>query len=377
MKLTKLSLLAIMALSSSSYAADTLAEAFKDGKVNGSIKAMYWDREIPAGEASLLTMGLRLGYETASLNGLVFRAEAQSSSSPFADDEAKTVFGKTAFGGDMYGPGAVLSEANLSYTLYNTNLRVGRMYLDTPVVASSGNRMIKQSFEAATIVNKDLENTILTAAYVQKFQDRTDGAGNIPDFNKFNDDGAYALSIETKIAEGLDLTLAYLDNIDVTEVIFAQVNYDMGMFDVGAQYYYSEDEGQDDTNLITFKAGVKVGDAYFHGAYSKVDDDGKVQFGLGGGADRAYAGSLIYSPNYDANTETYQVGATYDISDNAFVKAMYTQTDDDINEYSYVSFLGRYAFSGSLKGLSAVVLLEDEGKDGDKKDWRFNLSYDF
>ena len=47
MKLAKLSLAAMVVagLASSSFAADTLADAFKNGKVSGELRAWYFDRE--------------------------------------------------------------------------------------------------------------------------------------------------------------------------------------------------------------------------------------------------------------------------------------------------------------------------------------------
>ena len=46
MRFVKLSLAAVLVagMTSSSFAADTLADAFKNGKVNGTLKAWYWDR---------------------------------------------------------------------------------------------------------------------------------------------------------------------------------------------------------------------------------------------------------------------------------------------------------------------------------------------
>ena len=41
------------------------------------------------------------------------------------------------------------------------------MFLDTPLIASVHNRIIKESFEGVSIVNTDLPNTALTAAYAE------------------------------------------------------------------------------------------------------------------------------------------------------------------------------------------------------------------
>ena len=127
MKLAKLSLVAMVVagLASSSFAADTLADAFKNGKVTGELRAWYFDRDtgdsnkatytvsdIAKGNAALFSTGVMLSYVTDSLYGLSFGATFQSSYAPFADNDAKNLYGT-----DMYGSGAVLSEAYVVYTL--------------------------------------------------------------------------------------------------------------------------------------------------------------------------------------------------------------------------------------------------------------------
>jgi len=291
MKLAKLSLAAMMVagLASSSFAADTLADAFKNGKVNGAVQAYYWTRDNNSGVGveDIFTTGLDLSYETASLYGFKFKATFQSSSAPFADSE-----GKDMFDGDMYGSGAVLSEAYLSYTLGKTTALVGRMYLDTPLVASSGSRMTKQSFEGAAVINTDLPNTTLIAGYVQKFQDRTDGDGNIGKFKRtFGggsnygdgvelDDGAYTLAAINKSIKGLTLTAAYANAIDVIQIAYAEADYKgtAGKFAYGlaAQYYYNNVDSDiatdDNNNLWGVKASLGYDAFGAYVAYSKVND---------------------------------------------------------------------------------------------------------
>lgn len=62
MKLTRLSLVAIavVGLTSTSFAAETLVDAFKNGKITGELKAFYFDRDtgdnvasVGAGDASI------------------------------------------------------------------------------------------------------------------------------------------------------------------------------------------------------------------------------------------------------------------------------------------------------------------------------------
>ena len=178
MKLAKLSLAAMMVagLASSSFAADTLADAFKNGSVKGEIKAYYFSNngEHDSDDTSredIFTTGLMLNYKTATLYGFGANFTFQGSSSPFSDND-----GEARYQGSMYGPGAVLSEAYLSYTLGKTTAMVGRMFLDTPLISGSGSRIVKEAFEGAAIINTDLPDTTLIAGYVQKFQARTAGA---------------------------------------------------------------------------------------------------------------------------------------------------------------------------------------------------------
>lgn len=82
MKLAKLSLAAIVVagLTSGSFAADTLADAFKNGKVSGELRAYYFDRDTgdantgtaKKGNASIFNTGVVLGYVSDSLYGFKF-----------------------------------------------------------------------------------------------------------------------------------------------------------------------------------------------------------------------------------------------------------------------------------------------------------------
>ena len=152
MKLAKLSLAAMVVagLASSSFAADTLADAFKNGKVSGELRAWYFDREGSATAATssvnsdIFNTGVVLGYVTDSFYGFKLGATFQSNYAAFADGsltEAGTA--KSDFKGDEYGSGAVLSEAYVQYSIGKTTAKVGRQFISTPLVNGSGSRMIK------------------------------------------------------------------------------------------------------------------------------------------------------------------------------------------------------------------------------------------
>ncbi|MDD2383980.1 MAG: OprD family outer membrane porin [Sulfurospirillaceae bacterium] len=399
MKLAKLSLAAIVVagLATSTFAADTLADAFKNGKVSGAVQAYYWTKDDGSKDADIFTTGIDLSYQTASFYGFAFKATFQSSSAPFVDKD-----GKDMFKGDMWGSGAQLSEAYLSYSIGKTTALVGRMYLDTPLVASSGSRMNKQSFEGAAVINTDLPNTTLIAGYVQAYQARTDGKGNFGKFAKeFNtgsgyadgvrvEDGAYTLAAINKSIKGLTLTAAYADVIDIIQVAYAEAAYEgtAGNFTYGlaAQYYYNNADNSivsENNNLFGVKASLGYNAFGAYVAYSKVNDKagtlGGVVSGLGGGADLAYTGSPILSDSYANDTEAYKVGVTYAIMKNANIGVNYTNNEIDSanTEYGYTAVEADYSFEGALKGLSGAFIYEDGSKDSDSSAMRLNLNYKF
>ena len=424
MKLAKLSLAAMVVagLASSSFAADTLADAFKQGSVTGELKAYYFDRDYDSeGHENLLTTGLLLNYKTASFYGFGLNFTGQASASPFASSDEKALFA-----GDEYGSGAVLSEAYLSYSVGKTTALVGRMFLDTPLVASSGSRMTKQAFEGAAIINTDLPGTTLIAGYVQKFQARTDGDGNIGKFSKtmgtgagypeafldvdtglYVDSGAFTLVAINKSITGLTLTAAYAQandvknfdfesglSIDTVRIAYGEAAYAgaAGKFTYGlaAQYYYNDLSGSnvdlDTNNLWGVKASVGYDAFGAYAAYTKVDDKDAgigVITGLGGGADLAYTGSPINSSSYANDTKAYKVGLTYAVLKNANLGVNYTVNKMDSNpsdwdETAWAAIEADYAFEGALKGLNTSVVYEDGSKDasGVSELW-FKAAYKF
>ncbi|WP_067174032.1 OprD family outer membrane porin [Sulfurospirillum sp. UCH001] len=405
MKLAKLSLAAIVVagLTSSSFAADNLADAFKNGKVSGELKAYYFSNKDDVGDKdSIFTTGVLLNYKTDTLYGFGLNLTAQGSSSPFADHGAKDDYKYS-----MYGPGAQISEAYLSYTLGKTTALVGRMFLDTPLVASSGSRVIKDAFEGAAIINTDLPNTTLIAGYVQKGQDRTNYNDGIGKFTKYfatgslsigqlpveAEDGAYTLAIINKSITGLTLTAAYANAFDIAQLAYIEALYEgkaseLG-YTLGAQYYYNKIDsslsvGIDDTiSSYAFKAGLSYKGINGTVAYSQTSDDnvllGELVSGLGNGADLLYTDAVISSPGYVRDTKAYLVDINYDVTAAANIGARYVQADYDVTneKASFTSIYGSYKFDGALKGFKLGAEFEDKGKDASGNDLWVKANYKF
>ena len=443
MKLAKLSLAAIVVagLASSSFAADTLADAFKNGKVEGELKAYYFDKDNGDKTENIFTTGVTLGYKTASFYGLGAGFTFQGSSSPFAngavnDDADLRTGGKGMFQGDMYGTGAVLSEAYLSYTIGKTTAMAGRMFLDTPLVASSGSRVVKDAFEGAAIINTNLPSTTLIAGYVQKYQDRTNGNGKIGEFTKsFGtgslsgaipvefEDGAYTFAAINKSITGLTLTAAYVYANDIAHLGYGEALYEGKVgeigYTLGGQLYYNKID-KTLTNTANGAAQAATGDATFayaddsmttfalkaglsfrgiNGtvAYSQTSDDdvatgivnggtdakdlhgAQLVSGLGNGADLLYTNSTINSPGYTRDTKAYMADVNYDFTSAANAGVRYVLVDDNFwnEKTSLSSVYGSYKFDGSLKGFRLGAEYEAIGKDGDGDNLWVKANYKF
>jgi len=395
MKLAKLSLAAVIVagLTSSSFAADTLADAFKNGKVSGELRAWYFARDTgdavvsaKKGDADIINTGLILGYITDQFYGFKMGATFQSNFAPFADEDAKKVFVS-----DMWGSGAVLSEAYLQYNAKNTMVKIGRQFISTPLIAGSGSRMIKQSFEGAVISNTDLPGTTLAAGYVDKWQSRTDGSGNVADFTDIgtNNDGAYMVLAINKSIPGLTVTGQWAQVTDLADILYAELAYAGKMSDfkygLAAQYIATDYDAaaSDDSSLYGLKASLGMGAFNMYVAYAEVDGDGTVsQNGGVGGADPIYTAQIIGSGEYSAGSKGYAIDANYEVVKGAKVGARYS----DINlvtankDYTLLDLYANYAFDGSLKGFAVELQYEDKSGDSgvlDGNELRFRANYKF
>ena len=364
MKLAKLSLAAIVVagLASSSFAADTLADAFKNGKASGELRAWYFDRDTSAankavyaigdagkGDAGILNTGVVLGYVTDAFYGFSLGLTMQSNFAAFADKDAKNLFSK-----DEFGSGAVLSEAYLAYTMKNTTAKVGRQFIASPLVSGSGSRMIKEAFEGAVVINTDLPQTTLIAGYVSKFQGRTtkalDGAdlaaatmlgaeSDIPEFSKtgvfagagaFTFDGAYTAAAINKSITNLTLTGQYAVVKDVAGAVIGDVDVyhveagyvlPMSGFELGFGAAYRASSTDKDINADGNYLGAKVTVAKLAGfgagfAYGTSDSSDDLIAGMGNGADNLYTGTTIRggANTYQANTDSYKFNVSYDFA---------------------------------------------------------------
>lgn len=354
MQIAKLSLVAAMVvgLSGGVYAADTLADAFKNGKVNGELKAWYWDRtkDVSGGSSShnnenLINTAVVLKYTTDSFYGIKLGATFQGNSMPWAESGAKTEFK------DEAGAGAVLSEAYIEYTLQKTTATVGRQMLSTPLIKVNPLRIYTESFEGATLVNKDIPQTTLFAHYVDKFQGRSSyisdstDLGDAPTFEKkvilggagtasYAFDGAYGVGLTNTSIQNLTLTAQY---VEVNDVLMGIKKDDIAMYYTEANYLLPMNSSKVgfDVNYRASKTGSNLDSYNFEGnmlglrlslldlygfgasaAYSTVSDNDSVIMGLGNGP-TSYTALVIRGPyaySSSSGRDCYKFAVNYDFA---------------------------------------------------------------
>ncbi|MGP2656245.1 OprD family outer membrane porin [Malaciobacter sp. WC5094] len=383
-KITKLSMAACLLFSGTTFA-DTLEEAFSNSKMKGEIKAQYFSVEpVSDGKSDdISVIGGNINVITGSFYGFNAGVTFQTSHVLDISTEGTNDFNKT-----MDASGSVMSEAYLQYTISNTSLKVGRQYIKTPLVAGSGTRMIKQSFEGITVVNKDLPNTIVSAAYVDKYQDRTNQAGDPGEFDQF-EDGAMTLYIKNNSIENLTLQAQYLDvkgkvSANDKDATYLEAGYDFGVANIHAQYFDTTN-GSEDGTMFGLKASGNVGMFNLTALYTTTGSDGTVYPGVGSGADNAFTALPLHggSVTYTKNTDTL-VGVIATNIAGVTAVAYYGQvnTDEPTSPLNYekIDAVGgflQYAFN---KNLSAKVMYESADFDTASNDdniFRVYTSYKF
>ncbi|EQB40480.1 hypothetical protein M947_01395 [Sulfurimonas hongkongensis] len=165
--------------------ADTLKDAFKKGTVQGGLKSFYisrtydWESGFGKNPSKYtrdgLSFGGYLGYQTASYYG--FDAGATFYTTNKVDNKSDNTLknDNTLFGADGRSY-SVLGEAYISYTLANTNIRVGRQSINTPFAAPNNFRMLPNTFEGVVVKNSDIADTKFELGHITRVQ--TNGFAN-------------------------------------------------------------------------------------------------------------------------------------------------------------------------------------------------------
>lgn len=341
-----------------------------EGKVSGQFRAFYIDRTfsgIYENNRNSAAVGGWIGYDSAEWNGLSFGTKFYAVNGLKIHDEAEST---SSYDPSLYGDNfenyGFIGEAYLNYKRGNTNLKVGRQKLNTPLAGADDARMLPNLFEAAVLSNKDIEDTTLMLAHVTRESVGTFGnvytpGTSLSDINtalsiqsgyglgykegtsgRFADMGVIALGAGTDTS-GVTIASATYKGIaglklqawdyyahDILNAVYLQADYgwncllnDNVKMKASAQYINESEIGDELAGKVDSNYwGVKLGAAYSalsgYVAYSQTgDSDGAMNGGIitPWGGMPAFTQGMVTRHMFFADTDATKVAATYNFKE--------------------------------------------------------------
>lgn len=372
MKLGKLSLVAVMALGTSAFAIDNV-------KVNGEAKVWYQTSETD-------------GTTTASTNGLDFFEDGANSMAEVALTVGATAdllpnlsagvsaVGLTTLGLEKNLVGMVpaarydttpansadldagalndqswVRELYLAYTMGKTTVKIGRQELATPLAFTEKWNVVDNTFEAAVLLNNDIQDTTLVGAWVGKhngsgaFANGTSTNTTVVQggkFSTFGTDGAYAAGAINKSLPGTTVQGWYYNVCNIADAYWLQADAKLmdNMVELGVQYANMAPvaSGAKDTSIYAVKAAVNVANSNFYAAYSSADKavGSTVNFSNVATGDKSMIYTSLGSIYMDgehttkSDTDAWKIGASTKMVPGVALSASYGQASTDGNGVS-------------------------------------------
>lgn len=427
-----LALAAVSALGISANA-NTLAEALSGGKASGEIRSISVNAsEVnstlvgPYRNANSSAIALQLKYSTADFNGFKANVGFQVGHSFEIEKDDGTVSGgangfSTENEGRVTQEGANLFIANLQYNIAQTEIKAGRQTIATPLIAVSRANPLLDTFNAVSLVSKDIANTEIQAYVIKDWIERysTTNDARITHYKKptlslyvkntsipnLTLDGQY-LSVNDEVGNPLDAPRA---TNDAYSTYFAQANLKLPVgFPLSIGGYYAGTDydgdvaigptnetangGKGKTSLYGAKIGGKVFNTAFKVAYTKVSDDNSFLGALGHVPHFfKYNGGQMFTDNIYAGMSSTSVMLIPKLIPNVFTLfaySKYSQTDKgqivsgvDMDGASEIQADLRYNFTKNFSSRLqlAQVSLDDSngGADQDMTIGKLYLTYKF
>lgn len=364
----KLTLATALILGSALFAngADDLASAFKEGKLDGRLRAQYfatdWDNNDQF-SATGFAIGGSLIHKTAPLYGFSVGAGMYTTQNPggWTDSEDGTYAGtsKDLFCRDQehgiskcnYGDGyAVLAQAYVQYDVAKSKFKAGRMLMTNPWITPNDTKMIPIAIEGADFVSNDILNTTLQIDYADRIKERgTTYFANMADtgdtpvnIRKYYDTHYYVAGngadapnvtiagIKNKSIDNLELQAWVMRWPDIVNEMILEANYAFeagdAIFGIGGRYLKQYDKGAGDiivptsygdsdrsidSSLWALRATADYRAAKLLLAMSRTSSDADIVAPWRGFPTQGYTRSMTQT-DWNANTKAYKAEFDYD-----------------------------------------------------------------
>jgi len=349
MKFTKMSLVAALLVGTSAFAVENIkvsgdAKVFYDTSdeerlVNGNDDAELFNMADSAAQAAIslsvgadLVDGISAGAKMTALSTLGLEGQLVGN-----------VWEATNGVTDSF----ITNELWIAGTTGNTTGKIGRMELDTPLVFSEQWSIVANTFEAAVVINQDIPDTTVVAAYVGGSNGSLNGGnggngggggvGGVIDapaagstFSQFWN-GAYAIGVVNNSFEPLTVQAWYYDATNIIRAYWLQADLSMEGIMLGAQYSGNDITGvDDDGSVYAVMAGYEMKDTFTAKvSYSGTDENVGAGFNLSGtGQSKLYTEAWWqYTFITQADTQSYNVTVEAPVADIVDLGLYYTSVD--------------------------------------------------
>lgn len=155
-------------------AADTLTDAFAQGKYSLNLRLRYENvQQASLRDANALTLRTRLGFTTAPLRGWTALLEAEDITAESRDSYSQAGLNPGGAGRAVIADPEIteINQALLRGVLGHTELTLGRQRLvldNARFVGDVGWRQNTQTFDAISVTDKSLDNTTLKYAWLNR-----------------------------------------------------------------------------------------------------------------------------------------------------------------------------------------------------------------
>ncbi|MDD3467955.1 MAG: OprD family outer membrane porin, partial [Campylobacterales bacterium] len=396
-------------MATASFAANDIASAFKEGKLDGRIRMHYmytdWDKngEMSGIDSQGLAVGGSLIYKTAPLYGLSAGVGFYTTQNPMGITE-KNLNAKNGTASDLFsrGPGSasdfskgysVLAQSYLQYDISKTNAKVGRYLLTNPFVTPNDTKFIPIAVQGASVVVKELANTEFMVDYLTGIKERgmdnfqnMANTGDTPDAIKnyyhtaYNDSTKVSAGYSTGVKDAPNVSVVGVKNTsikglelqgwvmnwpDIVRQYVAEVNYGMKFGDFGlsfgGRFNKQSDQGAGDIIKPHSSSPYSTSGATKY----KGDDDDKIDtymYAVRAVSSYKAAKLLLAYSHTDKGGDLIAPWRAFPTD--GYTRSM-TQTDWNANTKAYKAQLD-YDFNSLVSGVSALVSYSYYDRDPSK-----------
>ena len=212
--------------------------------------------------------------------------------------------------------GAFFNVANITATFADTTLVLGRQLLNTPMLTGFDWLLAPGAFEAYTAVNSSIENVTFVGSYVRTWRINNTG-DNWLDLTSDELGGGHNWTVSGAYDNDSISASVWYYNIDALDYsqVYVDGGYDFGVAKVAAQYVYTDWNAIDASNVFGAKATATFGAFNLMAAYVNVSDNVAGWVGVMDGLytsswNTATGGSLGNNFKVEAGTEFAGIAAS-------------------------------------------------------------------